>query len=467
MDDPGEASSRKSDIIHVNYNNDPYLADFLDYENDFIQTSTQPQAKSQYDGFYEPNPDDEYIMEEPSADNTQIMVYEPQPMHEQPSAVNTIYEDNRDNFQNDLRWGSKEEAKTWAYEHGLLINCVLVTGKQSRWNRVEMVCERSGKDVDKHKKGSVYVGKTGRKDKTKTKKRECPFKIVFNYIEEENEGEKYCTMNKKMDCRHNHPPALDLHGHARVARIKDHEMVKIDKMYKARMPPIKILSMLKVDDLQNKSTLRNIYNAKSTLRNKELQGRVVMQQLMWLAGNNNYMVQKEVDEFGQVTHLFLAQPDCVKLAQCFPQVLIMDCTYKKNKYEMPLLNIVGHTSTKAPFTVAFCLLRDELKESYVWALEQCKLMFREDALPKVIVTDQESALMYTIGKVFPDAHNFLCTFHIGNNVRKKCQPIIQPLKMKELEDIKSLPDGIREKKKDKFMKDYDENERLWACFVRE
>ncbi|XP_026416626.1 protein FAR1-RELATED SEQUENCE 5-like [Papaver somniferum] len=271
-------------------------------------------------------------------------------------------------------------------------------------------------------------------------------------------------MNEDMDCRHNHPRPKDLHGHYRAGRLKAHEYAELDKMTRARMAPSKILSKLKENEKNNKTTLKQIYNARSTLRRKDLQGRLVMQQLLWLAQNKNYACQKKLDEFGHVTHLFIAHPECVKLAFCFSQVLILDCTYKTNKYEMPLMNVVGHTSTKSPFTFAFCFLHDELKESYVWALEQVKLIFREDALPKVMVTDQEAALMFAIRKVFPNAQNFICTFHVWNNVRKKCQGIIQPLKLKELEKIATLPYGEREVKKKEFRKSYEANERMWACF---
>ncbi|XP_026384969.1 uncharacterized protein LOC113280574 [Papaver somniferum] len=317
-------------------------------------------------------------------------------MEDQPPPVDVIHEDTKDHFQTDLTWKTKEEVVKWVEEHAWKFNCVLVKGRQSKKERVEMVCERGGKKVSKKK--------------------------------------------KDMDCRHNHPRPKDLHGHYRAGRLKAHEYAEVDKMTRARMAPSKILSKLKADDKNNKTTLQQIYNARSTLRRKDLQGRLVMQQLLWLARKKNYACQKKLDEFGHVTHFFIAHPECVKLALCFPQVLILDFTYKTNKYEIPLMNVVGHTSTKSPFTVVFCFLHDELKESYVWALEQVKLIFREDALPKVMVTDQEAALM------------------------KKFQGIIQPLKLKELEKIVTLRDGEREVKKKEFRKAYEDNERMCACF---
>ena len=46
----------------------------------------------------------------------------------------------------------------------------------------------------------------------------------------------------------------------------------------------------------------------------------------------------------------------------FPVVLIMDSTYKTNKYRQPLFEIVGVTSTELTFAVAFAYMEsDKLK----------------------------------------------------------------------------------------------------------
>lgn len=104
-DEEGHISSKKPRKIHINYTNDSQMADFLDYENDFtpIQTQAQTQTQTQDDDFYEPNPDDEYIYEEPNASNTQIVLGGPIPMENQPDPVDIIHEDTKDHFQNDLR----------------------------------------------------------------------------------------------------------------------------------------------------------------------------------------------------------------------------------------------------------------------------------------------------------------------------------------------------------------------------
>ena len=51
-----------------------------------------------------------------------------------------------------------------------------------------------------------------------------------------------------------------------------------------------------------------------------------------------------------------SHPDSIKLLNSFPTVLICDTIYKTNKYRLPLLEIVGVTSTEMNFSVAFVYL---------------------------------------------------------------------------------------------------------------
>ncbi|XP_026399326.1 protein FAR1-RELATED SEQUENCE 5-like [Papaver somniferum] len=189
-----------------------------------------------------------------------------------------------------------------------------------------------------------------------------------------------------------------------------------------------------------------------------------MQQLRHLGEKYNYSVFHNEDDDRQIKNLILDHPEFIRLARCSNQVLLMDCTYKTNKYEMSVLNIVGQTSTNSPFSVAFFFLENELEESYVWALEQVKLFYVEGYTPKVIVTDKEQALLNAIARVFPDAHHLLCTFHLWNKIETKCNTIIRPTKKSEMARIKTLPVDQQEQAKEKFKKDDKLAELRWASF---
>jgi hypothetical protein len=50
----------------------------------------------------------------------------------------------------------------------------------------------------------------------------------------------------------------------------------------------------------------------------------------------------------------------------------VDCTYKTNLNNFPLLHVVGQTATNHSFSIGFCLMRNEKNESYSWALNKLK-----------------------------------------------------------------------------------------------
>jgi len=60
-----------------------------------------------------------------------------------------------------------------------------------------------------------------------------------------------------------------------------------------------------------------------------------------------------------VQDLFFTRPDSVKLLNAFNIVLMMDNTYKTNRYRLSLLEVVGITSMRLMFSVAFMLLTSE------------------------------------------------------------------------------------------------------------
>jgi len=91
----------------------------------------------------------------------------------------------------------------------------------------------------------------------------------------------------------------------------------------------------------------------------------------------------------------------VKLFTAFSIVLVMDNTYKTNKYRLPLLEIVGVTSTDLTFSTVFVVLSSERESNFIWALERLRELFlRGDVLPKVIVSNMDLAFMNVISVVF-------------------------------------------------------------------
>ena len=67
------------------------------------------------------------------------------------------------------------------------------------------------------------------------------------------------------------------------------------------------------------------------------------------------------DSDARITELICIPDISKKYLECFPEVLIIDCTNKTNRYKLPLLDIVGQTNTNATFYTGFGLLAAEMK----------------------------------------------------------------------------------------------------------
>ncbi|GJZ22592.1 PKS-NRPS hybrid synthetase, partial [Tanacetum coccineum] len=127
------------------------------------------------------------------------------------------------------------------------------------------------------------------------------------------------------------------------------------------------------------------------------------------------------DPNGRITRLFIIHPLSSKLARIFSNVFVMDCTYKTNKYKMPLLDIIEVSCFNTSFYSGLVFLKKEDTESYVWALKAFKEFLGPSNQPAVIMSDRELALMSSIKDVFPSTTSLLCIWHIQKNVFSNCK----------------------------------------------
>ena len=134
---------------------------------------------------------------------------------------------------------------------------------------------------------------------------------------------------------------------------------------------------------------------------------------------------KKCAETDTITDLFFIHPTSLDLLRTFPQVLIMDCTYKTNRYQMPLLEIVWVTSTENTFSIYIIHIQNEREDCYSWALCILRKVIGNGVLPSIIVTDREMTLMNAISIVFPGAKHLLCRWHINRNILAKCKKLFE------------------------------------------
>ncbi|KAH6789587.1 hypothetical protein C2S51_004593 [Perilla frutescens var. frutescens] len=173
---------------------------------------------------------------------------------------------------------------------------------------------------------------------------------------------------------------------------------------------------------QNRLTIKTIYNIRHKHRYLEHAGRSQMQYLLGkLEEHGYYQYTRRCQQTDTIKDLFYAHPMSMQLLRAFPNVLLMDCTYKTNRYRLPLFEIVGITLTNMTFSIACAYLESEKEDNYTWALTVLKGLMDQRNLLNVIITDREIALINAIQTTFPNSHHFLCRWHINKNIAANCK----------------------------------------------
>ena len=108
----------------------------------------------------------------------------------------------------------------------------------------------------------------------------------------------------------------------------------------------------------------DIYNLRKAIKQTNLGARTPIEALFDQVKASNWHVEFQTDNTNRLTHLFLMHPVFLSLYTLYPDVLLMDCTYKTNCFKMPLLSIVGSTNLNTTFFVTFVFITAEIEEDY-------------------------------------------------------------------------------------------------------
>nr|XP_043616205.1 protein FAR1-RELATED SEQUENCE 5-like [Erigeron canadensis] len=220
---------------------------------------------------------------------------------------------------------------------------------------------------------------------------------------------------------HNHEPSKDMSDHSSFRQLSPNKVKTVKEMTMSGIPPRQILSSLRLETPSLPANSRTIYNLKKKIRREKLGNRPMINALFEELEKAGFTYDIVHDLDGRITRLFIAHPLSIKLAKHFSSTFVMDCTYKTNKYNMPLLDIIGISCFSTTFYSGFVFLEKEDEENYVWALSAFKKILGQGNLPSVIMTDRELALMNGIKNEFPATTNLLCVWHIEKNVLANCK----------------------------------------------
>ena len=197
-------------------------------------------------------------------------------------------------------------------------------------------------------------------------------------------------------------------------------MQRIEREDRYGRAPKHILADFRQDHPDRQFSARDMYNARAVAKRRKLGPRTPLQALMEeLTGNSSQWYCKyTMDAWDQLTNLFFSYNPSLDWLAKYPDILFIDCTYKTNRFNLPLCIATSTTACNKTFYVAFAFLRHEDQPSYNWFVEQLKEVFNtcESRGPEVIFTDKEDALINSLENNFPESHHLLCTWHINKNL---------------------------------------------------
>lgn len=157
-----------------------------------------------------------------------------------------------------------------------------------------------------------------------------------------------------------------------------------------------------------------------------------------ISGKEDYFYEVKYGRDAVVNGFFFANRKSIDLFLRYPVVLVIDATYKTNKYGLPLVEVVGMTNSNKSYFLCAALLATETSSEYKWFLEMMRFKCFKGFVPKVIVTDRKLALMSAITYVIPEAFNILCRWHINKNVKVELAKYYPGLSAERTDEILRL-----------------------------
>lgn len=200
--------------------------------------------------------------------------------------------------------------------------------------------------------------------------------------------------------------------------------------------PVKILNYMREAHPDIQLTNKDISNITAKVKRGKLNGLTPVEFLINTLKAKGFYYVKDLDpQTGEILNLFYIHQDCIELFKQNPDIILLDSTYKTNRYKMAMLNIGAVGSDNKNISVGVCFMRNENYESHQWTLQQLRKMINEHSieLPLTIITDRELALMNPLQQVFPESRHLLCAWHVNQNVRYKTKGFF-PKATKEMID---------------------------------
>ena len=300
---------------------------------------------------------------------------------------------------------SRDSLTASVRQHALSQGYAITTIRSITDKYIYLGCDRGGTYRDR-----VNAPEGAKRRTTTTRRIGCPFKLYGKKLLDDKWELQVQNPN------HNHTADDNMIGHSAARRLTEEQLQKVQHLSEIGSNPRGILALIKREHPNALVTPRDIYNARSALRRQKLGNSTPLEFLLKTLQENHWKYAIKQDNEGRVLFFMFAHPESIRYANQYNRVFVLDCTYKTNRYKMPLLHIIGVSPSNSTFSIAFCFMQNEQEESYIWALKSFFSFLNPLPFHPVLCTDRDLALLGAIKVVCPDNPHLLCIWHINKNV---------------------------------------------------
>ncbi|MBW0569328.1 hypothetical protein O181_109043 [Austropuccinia psidii MF-1] len=131
---------------------------------------------------------------------------------------------------------------------------------------------------------------------------------------------------------HNHDATENIMVHPAFRKLNEQETSQIAQISESLLMPKKIKAQLFSQRESDWPVIpQDIYNQVKKINNDKLKGRIPIDSLIKTLKEEKFVWSSAKDTEGHINSFFFNQPLSIKLLYGFPNVILMDCTYKTNK----------------------------------------------------------------------------------------------------------------------------------------
>ncbi|KAK6495560.1 hypothetical protein TWF481_012329 [Arthrobotrys musiformis] len=296
--------------------------------------------------------------------------------------------------QENLIFESRDAAFEYLHDFALSNGYAVSKAQGSDSMKLRLKCHKGGQFDNRQKRPDALEPTIHRM--TASKLTGCPFLLTVN-----------CRVDSKWYLSlHNHPPTGPeaMVGISKFRQLSKEQQDRVATLG-LKLPPRKVPLVMQAEDPQFQAIAKDVSNVVAKARREKLGGKSPIEYLFNYL-KDSYRHAYKVDSFNRVTHLFVTFSGAIKLTKLHHGVIVLDSTYKTNRYKMPLLHGVGVISGYKTFTSFVVFMRGETQVDYSWAIGAMKQAF--DVIPPVFLTDCDKSLMAALTTHYPTSANDLC-----------------------------------------------------------